>query len=63
MLTGKDQLKMAFIVVAVIVIGVTMIGAINEIADCKAKGGQRLRGTWVWEGFKCYDAKSLKVLP
>jgi hypothetical protein len=32
-------------------------------ADCEAKGGKRLRGTWAWEGFKCYDARTLKVLP
>ena len=30
--------------------------------ECEAKGGKRMRGMW-FEGYECYDAKSLKVLP
>ncbi len=62
-MTGREQLKAAFIVVALIVIAITFAGAVTENADCEAKGGKRLRGTWAWEGFKCYDARTLKVLP
>ena len=63
MLTGREQLKAAFIVVALSVIAITLTGAVAAKAECEAKGGKRLRGTWTWEGFKCYDARTLKVLP
>jgi hypothetical protein len=56
-------MKAAFIVVALIVIAITLTGAVTAKADCEAKGGKRLRGTWAWEGFQCYDARTLKVLP
>ncbi len=49
--------------VALIVIATTLVGAVTDKADCEAKGGKRLRGTWAWESFKCYDARTLKVLP
>lgn len=62
-LTGREQLKAAFIVVALAVIAITLTGAVAEKAACEAKGGKRLRGTWAWEGFKCYEASTLKVLP
>jgi hypothetical protein len=63
MLTGREQLKAVFIVAALVVIALTLTGAVTAKADCEAKGGKRLRGTWAWEGFKCYDASTLKVLP
>jgi hypothetical protein len=50
-------------VAALVVIALTLTGAVTAKADCEAKGGKRLRGTWAWEGFKCYDASTLKVLP
>ena len=64
MLTGREQLKAAVIVVSLAVIAITLTGAVLEKAECEAKGGKRLRGTWAWEGgFKCYDARTLKALP
>lgn len=63
MWTGREQLKAAFIVAALIVVAITLTGAVAEKAACEAKGGKRLRGTWAWEGFKCYDARTLNVLP
>lgn len=60
MWTGREQLRAACIVVALIVTAITLTGAMTEKADCEAKGGKRLRGTWAWEGFKCYDASTLK---
>lgn len=54
---------MVFIIVAMTVIAITVTGAVAGKAACEAKGGKRLRGTWAWEGFKCYDASTLKVLP
>ena len=62
-MTGREQLKLAFIIAALVVIAVTLTGAVAEKAACEAKGGKRLRGTWAWEGFECYDASTLKVLP
>ena len=63
MWTGKEQLKAAFIVVVLAVTAITLTGVVTAKADCEAKGGKRLRGTWAWEGFKCYDASTLKELP
>lgn len=62
-MTGREQLKLAFIIAALFVVAVTLTGAALEKAACEAKGGKRLRGTWAWEGFKCYDASTLKALP
>lgn len=61
--TGREQLKVAFIVVTLAVVAITLTGAVTEKAACEAKGGKRLRGTWSWEGFTCYDARTLKALP
>jgi len=55
--------KTAFIVAALAVVAITLTGALSEDASCEAKGGKRLRGTWTWQGFECYDASTLKVLP
>lgn len=63
MWTGREQMKAVFIVVALAVIAITLTGAVTAKSDCEAKGGTRLRGTWAWEGFECYDARTLKVLP
>lgn len=51
------------VVVVLCVLAVFWIGVHTELVSCDTKGGKRLRGTWVWEGFKCYDASTLRVLP
>ena len=62
-MTLVDRLKVFATVTAIASIAIVFIGAFAEKADCEAKGGKRLRGTWAWEGFECYQADSLKVLP
>ncbi len=62
-MTGREQIKAIFIVMAIALIAVTLMGAYTEKTACEAAGGKRLRGTWAWEGFKCYDANTLKVRP
>ena len=58
------EIMKKFAVVAILcAIAVFWIGVHTELASCDAKKGKRLRGTWAWEGFKCYDASTLKVLP
>lgn len=48
--------------VGVAVLLVLWLGIYTEKRECEAKGGKRLRGMLL-EGFKCYDASTLKVLP
>lgn len=55
--------EFVLVVVVLAVLAIIVTGRVSENADCEAKGGKRLRGTWVWEGFECYDARTLKVLP
>ncbi len=63
-MNSTDWFKAMVIAAALAVIAVTFAGAIVDKANCEAKGGKRLRGTWVWEGgFKCYDAKTLREIP
>lgn len=54
-------MKTLFVVVGVLILATTLLGAVSETTACDAKGGKRLRG--VWTGYECYDASSLKVLP
>lgn len=54
-------MKTLFAVVGVLIIAITLIGAVSEMVECEAKGGKRLRGAW--SSYECYDASSLKVLP
>lgn len=63
MWTGREQMKAVLIVLALAVTAITVTGGMTAKADCEAKGGKRLRGTWAWEGFDCYDARTLKRLP
>lgn len=61
MWTVREQLKALLMIVLLTVTVVMLIGAVAEKKECEAKGGKRLRGTW--EGFQCYDLRTLKVLP
>ena len=63
MWTVREQLKALLMIVLLTVTVVVLIGAVAEKKECEAKGGKRLRGTWAWEGFQCYDLRTLKVLP
>ena len=60
--TAIEQLKLVFSVVVLFVIVVTLMDAFNAMADCDNKGGKLLRGTGMWDSFKCYDPSTLKVL-
>lgn len=55
--------ELAFLAVVAILWAVVMVGAIADKASCEARGGKRLRGTWPWETFRCYDTATLKELP
>ena len=63
MWTAREKIRVLAVVCGLAAIAVLLIGVSVEKSACEAKGGKRLRGTWAWEGFECYDARTLKGLP
>ena len=61
-MTTRDKIGVACMAALLAFLAVLWIGVWREVSDCEAKGGKRLRGTWVWEAFECYDASTLRVL-
>lgn len=60
-LTGRGKLQAALGVIVAVIAAVVWIGVYANTRECEAKGGKRLRGAL--EGFQCYDARTLAVLP
>jgi hypothetical protein len=58
----QNQVETLFLLVLGIVAAMVLCWVVVKKEDCEVKGGKRLRGTWAWEQFECYDAKTLKVL-
>jgi hypothetical protein len=56
-----DRWTKIVVAVGVPVILVLVLGIYTETKECEEKGGERLRG--MLQGYKCYDARTLKVLP
>jgi len=57
-----DRWQKLLLGAGVAVLLVLCLGIYTETKQCEAKGGKRLRGILL-EGFKCYDASTLRVLP
>lgn len=62
MWTGREKIRALVVACGLVAVAVLLISANVEKFSCEAKGGKRLRGTWAWEGFECYDRATLKVL-
>jgi hypothetical protein len=61
-MTTRDKIGAACIAALLAFLAVLFVGVWTEVHDCEAKGGKRLRGTFVWQSFECYDAGTLRVL-
>lgn len=59
---GEKLAALAYILGLVIIAAVVLTWVVVKKDDCESKGGKRLRGTWAWEQFECYDSKTLKIL-